>query len=261
MKGKKAGFTLIELLVVIAIIAVLAAMLLPALARARDKARQATCLNNMKQIGVAFYMYAQDYNEWLPWNDVWGSNAGWAGCLTDNNMYLNMDDGDPLPYRGHVMYRKLHGVVFCPATENKVNWTASAQNSYRDWPHFWSSHMRYGRSTYGMNAVHQYTIRGDGPSRQNFAQKPCKLGKIFKPDLRALLADVKPWDNHFNGHATDHALSFPHANICNILFADGHVQPLLRNQWKTDNTNCWYIGGGSAYPDYPGVWPYTAPCP
>src|SRR5260370_24316875 len=69
------GFTLIELLVVIAIIAILAAILFPVFAQARDSARQTTCLNNCKQLGTALQMYAQDYDEGLPsW--PFGSGAG-----------------------------------------------------------------------------------------------------------------------------------------------------------------------------------------
>jgi len=67
MKNQKAnGFTLIELLVVIAIIGVLASMLMPAMARAKLKAKDTTCLNNLKQIGVALYMYADDHQSLLP---------------------------------------------------------------------------------------------------------------------------------------------------------------------------------------------------
>jgi len=63
---KRRGFTLIELLVVIAIIAILAAILFPVFARAREKARQTSCLSNLKQLGLGGLMYAQDYDETLP---------------------------------------------------------------------------------------------------------------------------------------------------------------------------------------------------
>ena len=67
LKGLKAGFTLIELLVVIAIIAILAAILFPAFARARENARRASCLSNLKQVGLGIMQYTQDYDEKLPY--------------------------------------------------------------------------------------------------------------------------------------------------------------------------------------------------
>jgi len=72
---RKQGFTLIELLVVIAIIAILAAMLLPALARAREQARRGVCISNLKQLGVCLKMYSQDYDENFPDESGDGTNA------------------------------------------------------------------------------------------------------------------------------------------------------------------------------------------
>jgi len=82
---KRTGFTLIELLVVIAIIAILAAILFPVFAQARGKARQAVCQSNMKQIGIAYLMYAQDYDEiGAP---MWSKNNldGKTGAIVDSN--------------------------------------------------------------------------------------------------------------------------------------------------------------------------------
>lgn len=74
------AFTLIELLVVIAIIAILAAILFPVFASAREKARQTACLSNTKQIGTAVSMYVQDYDESLPmggWSAAGGIGSRW----------------------------------------------------------------------------------------------------------------------------------------------------------------------------------------
>lgn len=81
-KAHKSAFTLIELLVVIAIIAILAAILFPVFSRARDNARRSSCQSNLKQMGLAFMQYSQDYDESLPCGKKQGSEFrgnGWAG--------------------------------------------------------------------------------------------------------------------------------------------------------------------------------------
>jgi prepilin-type N-terminal cleavage/methylation domain-containing protein/prepilin-type processing-associated H-X9-DG protein len=77
-RSRIAAFTLIELLVVIAIIAVLAAILFPVFAAARDKARQATCLSNLRQIGAALELYVQDYDERMPIACTSGRSVTWT---------------------------------------------------------------------------------------------------------------------------------------------------------------------------------------
>ena len=83
-RRREGGFTLIELLVVIAIIAILAAILFPVFARAREKARETSCLSQLKQLGLSLHMYAQDYDETFPmayytdWVHYWDVTTDWV---------------------------------------------------------------------------------------------------------------------------------------------------------------------------------------
>jgi prepilin-type N-terminal cleavage/methylation domain-containing protein/prepilin-type processing-associated H-X9-DG protein len=99
---KKRGFTLIELLVVIAIIAILAGMLLPALARAREEARKAVCKGNLKQIGLSCIMYSNDYDESWPRNSTTSTVDGTVSLSLLFDNYLSSEQ-----------------VLKCPSTDTK----------------------------------------------------------------------------------------------------------------------------------------------
>ena len=118
MKHHKRGFTLIELLVVIAIIAILAAILFPVFARAREKARMAACASNLKQIGVALLMYTDDYDGMMP---VHHQDSIIADFAEPNAPYNWIACVHP--------YVKNWAILHCPsASEAQAPW-APTQNS------------------------------------------------------------------------------------------------------------------------------------
>ena len=110
---KKNGFTLIELLVVIAIIAILAAILFPVFAQAREKGRQASCISNLKQIGLSCKMYVQDYDE------KWPASGPIACCTNGQQGSIGQDFGyNGWISNGLIPYTKNQQIYICPDINN-----------------------------------------------------------------------------------------------------------------------------------------------
>jgi prepilin-type N-terminal cleavage/methylation domain-containing protein len=111
---RRYAFTLIELLVVIAIIAILAAILFPVFAQARDAARKAACISNAKQIGTAVYMYVQDYDESYYWQSAWDECDNWGPGAWGASHWSYVR----WPAR-HMPYLKNEGVFLCGSDKNR----------------------------------------------------------------------------------------------------------------------------------------------
>jgi len=194
------GFTLIELLVVIAIIAILAAILLPVFARARENARKSTCQNNLKQIGLAFRQYSQDYDEILPRGSGYVASATVAA--TQGEWWWLLDP-----------YAKSSAIWTCPSvrvdgfTTGGVRMTEAQQAAAGVKPFT----VCYGRNVFLVNGVNGIS-EADVKSAASMVAYVDYTGNNY----------CRLWCNTVTGRyqwdATRHIDGF------NSLFMDGHVK-------------------------------------
>ena len=228
-QSARRGFTLIELLVVIAIIAILAAILFPVFARARENARRASCQSNLKQIGLGIMQYSQDYDEKLPRRTIAGA-VGSSGFASWRFMIQ--------PY---VKSRQLFG---CPS--NPGNATSSIDDGTPALPLIPRS--------YSINGTRD-NIGGTPPSSIN---EDITLAQMGSSSQVILVGETDPdWtypEIYMTGPATpatgdtvQHYAFKGHLNTVNWLFCDGHVKALKPTATGTP-VNMWTMEDDQAGP-------------
>jgi len=243
-KSRRRGFTLIELLVVIAIIAILAAILFPVFARARENARRASCQSNLKQIGLAVMQYTQDYDEHLPTRFNYYPVAG----------VYNTPDGKPSASAAILWYMEIY-----PYVKNYQIYTCPSDSL-----HTYTGGYT-GSLSYGVNmAPSPFCSSNCGvtmfPGNAAGGTASTSIAAIEDVAGTIAITDAKYYGVEFDHVLTESQATDPTIGVCavaspynwsgcvgarhmgtvGVLFADGHVKSM---QWQT-------ILGGSSVSTY-----------